>query len=139
MRRTILLVAGVLLSVVALGSDSPKEYDDRTEVAGIEGTWQLTNVKCGNNIPKIGQNITTFRGGICTTIDSDGESRCSYRIDTTHKPFQLDWILPSRAVKCIYLIEGDTLWIAEVLYSDQPRPRDFKGIDVIICTYKRVR
>ncbi len=38
MRRTILLLAGVLLSAVALGSDSPKEYDDRTEVAGIEGT-----------------------------------------------------------------------------------------------------
>ncbi len=30
MRRTILLLAGVLLCVVALGSDSPKEYDDKT-------------------------------------------------------------------------------------------------------------
>jgi hypothetical protein len=39
MRRTIVLLAGVLLSVVALGSDSPKEYDDRTEVVDIEGTW----------------------------------------------------------------------------------------------------
>ena len=37
MRRTILLLAGVLLSVVALGSDSPKEYDDKKEVLALKG------------------------------------------------------------------------------------------------------
>jgi hypothetical protein len=31
MRRAIMLLAGVLLSVVVLGSESPKEYDDATE------------------------------------------------------------------------------------------------------------
>ena len=39
MRRTILLLAGVLLSVAALGSDSPKEYGSDIEMEGVEGTW----------------------------------------------------------------------------------------------------
>jgi hypothetical protein len=37
MRRTILLLVGVLLSVVTLGSDSPKEYDDKTVCIPLRG------------------------------------------------------------------------------------------------------
>ena len=43
MRRTILLLAGVLLSPVALGSDSPKEYDDKMVTVGTERAWRLTH------------------------------------------------------------------------------------------------
>src|SRR5260370_29506858 len=40
MRRTVLLLAGVLLSVSASGSDSPREYDDtRSVVDPLVGKW----------------------------------------------------------------------------------------------------
>ena len=45
MRRTLLLLVGVLLSGMALGSDSPKEYDDATQIDGLEGTWQAVSVE----------------------------------------------------------------------------------------------
>ncbi len=45
MCRTILLLVGMLLSAGALASDSPKEYDDRTEKGGLEGTWRRIAVQ----------------------------------------------------------------------------------------------
>jgi hypothetical protein len=41
MRRGMLLLPALLV-LPLLGSDSPKEYDDKVAVAGIEGTWRLT-------------------------------------------------------------------------------------------------
>lgn len=32
-----------LLVLPLLGSDSAKEYDDRAEITGIEGTWQIVS------------------------------------------------------------------------------------------------
>jgi hypothetical protein len=76
MRRTILLLAGVLLSAVALGSDSPKEYDDKTEVAGIEGTWQLTEDEFnGVKMKPCTQLVTSYRSGTYTCQSLSGKIR----------------------------------------------------------------
>jgi uncharacterized protein (TIGR03067 family) len=147
MRRTILL-AGVLLSVVALGSDSPKGYDDKTEVAGIEGTWRLTELEFhGRKIDLPVQRVTTLRGETYTVNVSKGEIlRGSFHIDPAHKPPHLDWMPTSgtfkgHTVKCIYQIDGDTLRIASNPGVDDKKqyPQGFNDNGAVVETYKRVK
>lgn len=144
MRRTILL-AGVLLSVVALGSDSPKEYDDRAEVADIEGAWQWTEVSLNGrkeNPPL--EQVMICRSGTYTFKYSYGSAEGCYRIDLTRKPPHFDWILPDgptkgKTIKCIYQIERDTLRIAAIAQFDGDRPKGFDDKGVIVWTYRRLK
>ena len=146
MRRTVLL-AGVLLSVVALGSDSPKEYDDRTEVAGIEGTWRLKECTLNGEQLPLGQRlmVMTLRGGILTFDLGDGHiDRGTYRIDPAGKLPHFDRVqrfgpFPCVAGKCIYQIDGDTLRIAGFRVRRTERPRGFDDENAFIETYKRVK
>jgi uncharacterized protein (TIGR03067 family) len=143
MRRTILLLAGVLLSVVALGSDSPKGYDDRTELAGIEGTWRLIEFGTNGRKQKPGwQDVTTYRRGTIAVDYLDGRKlQGSYRIDRTQSPPHLDRIVSNtdgQTLKSLCRIDSDTLRIATLPDSGR-RPESFDGKDVCVWTYKRVK
>jgi hypothetical protein len=48
--RRLLLAALLVLSL--LGSDSPREYDDRTQDMGIEGDWLLLRVETDGTSPR---------------------------------------------------------------------------------------
>src|SRR5690349_9206168 len=118
MRRIICLLAGVLLVVSSLGSDSPKGYDDKTENGGIEAPWRLIETEYKDRKWKAGrQDVMTLRSGIYTGKDSEGETvRGDYRIDPTRTPSTLDWI-PSKGqtvIRFIFQIDGDTLRIAGI-------------------------
>ena len=146
MRRTVLLLAGMLLSLVVLGSGSPKEYDGRIKV--IEGTWRLiqTEYEGKKESPPSYEDVITCYSGILA--DSKSSSRCKYRIDPgpTGKPPHLD-LLPlsgtGEAEKCIYQVDGDTLRTASFLIvfggEETHRPREFNGDNVLVNTYKRVK
>ncbi len=135
MRRTILLLVGVLLCVVALGSDSPKEYDDKTAVIGIDGTWQLD----GNQ-----ENLMICHSRVWTIDNGNGDpwgGTC--RTDPTRKPAHLDWLFASgtykgKTFKFIYQIDGDTLRMA-TMRNDWERPQTFSDRDIVVWTYKRVK
>ena len=139
MRRTILL-AGVLLSVVALGSDSQKEYDDKTTVDPLEGTWRLIGSEFEGKKMDIPVEFAmwTFRRGTYTIDDGDGNpvQRGTYRIDATQKPAHLDM----GTAKFIYQIDGDTLRHATLAGAyDTPRPQGFYDKAIVVRTYKRVK
>ena len=145
MRRTVCLLAGVLLCVLALGSDAPKEYDGAAEADDIQGTWELTGFECGpvREAPDY-KGVVTFRGGTYTASYSDGETiRGSYRLDHARKPSHLDkrWTsgpYQGRTLECIYRVEGDTLRIAAPDHlEDVRRPQGFDH--VIVAVYKRVK
>jgi uncharacterized protein (TIGR03067 family) len=143
MRRAVLLLAGVLLCVVALGSDSPKEYDDKTMVDPLEGRWQMIEWTCDgeklNGIPE----ERVYHNGTYTINWSDGDTwRGSYRIDPTRKSSHLDWIPSGGSGKGqtfmnIYQVDGDTLRIAAV--NGKQHPQCFKDKGVYVTTYKRVK
>jgi uncharacterized protein (TIGR03067 family) len=144
MRRTILLLAGVLLSVVALGSDSPKEYDDKTDVVGIEGTWRLIDGEFnGEKIKPSTQLLMTICKGNYTIAELGGSTeRGNYRIDTTRKPPHLDRSpsINSGAEKFIYQIDGSTLKTAGIATADEVRrPQGFNDKGVVVLIYKRVK
>jgi uncharacterized protein (TIGR03067 family) len=148
MRRTIWLLAGVLLCVAALGSDSPKEYDDKTEVRDeLEGTWERTDFTYfGRKLELPYQEVATFRHGILTRKFSPGETvPGSYRINPTRSPAHLDWT-PStveckgQTLKWIYKVKADTLKIANVATpNDEQRPKGFGDDNLSVSTYKRLK
>jgi uncharacterized protein (TIGR03067 family) len=144
MRRTILLLAGVLLAVAALGSDSPKQYDDKTELAGIEGTWRRIETELGGRKINLGGDVRTFRNGTYTINWSDSDMwQGTYHINQTFTPHHFDWI-PSRGdykgqtLKCIYQIDGDTLKIANKIVGEE-RPQGFNDDGLAVSIYKRVK
>jgi uncharacterized protein (TIGR03067 family) len=140
MRRTVWLLVGVLLGVVAMGSDSPKEYDDVMVPDPLEGMWLLKYE--GIDF----QEVMILRGGTYTINYSDGDTnRGNYRINPTRKPPHLDYI-PSKGecrgqtLKRIYQIDGDTLKIAWIRdESDKRRPQGFNDDGIVIKIYKRVK
>jgi uncharacterized protein (TIGR03067 family) len=145
MGRTVFVLSIALLCGVAMGSDSPKEYDGRTEVAGIEGTWRLTEAAVGG---RSGFTIVTqvifFRSGLVKINGRGDTERGNYRIDRTPNPLHLDW-MPSngdfkgQTLKFIYQIDGDTLRMARMDSDLSLHPQGFNGEDVLVETYKRVR
>ena len=142
MRRTMLLLAGVLLSVVALGSDSPKEYDDKVNADEIEGTWQWTEFEgelFGMKYHPTHYSEMTLRNGIFKLTVPEWHGR--YRLDPTHKPAHLDWMPANRqTLKFIYQIDGDTLKIAGFPHEPtKPRPQAVNDKGVTVWTYKRVK
>ena len=145
MRRTFLL-AGVLLCVVALGSDSPKEYDDRTERDELQGRWQLIEVSLNGLKQGVDfQELMTYRAGAYTyQCDNKTIRSGNYRIDTASNPHHLDEIPsnPSRWAhlsKRIYIIDGDTLRVAFRPDDGSRRPERFDDKILFVWTYKRVK
>jgi hypothetical protein len=65
MKRCLLVALPV---VPLLGSDSPEEYDDRTERVGIEGTRRWTEIEYKGAKATAGkeESVRTFHGGIYT-------------------------------------------------------------------------
>src|SRR5579872_2815246 len=125
MRRLSLLFA-VLFVLALLGSDSQKEYDDKTESVGLEGTWRLTEFEFDGQKSKTApgnQEIKTIRDEAVTSRYPDGAGwQGSYRINSTGKPPRLDWIgegdrFQAHPVKCIFQCDGDTLRIAFMLHA----------------------
>jgi uncharacterized protein (TIGR03067 family) len=148
MRRTVLLLAGVLLAAVALGSDSPKEYGDATKYVGIDGTWQLYEIKFnGERYKRPYQEVTTLRGGTFTGFYSDKYVMLSgsYSLTPDHQPPQLTFTpsngpFQGQALNFIYQIDSETLKIAYVFgQQNKERPQSFDEGGVDVKTYKRVK
>jgi len=146
MRRMSLLFT-VLIVIPMLGSDSPKEYDDRTETVGIEGTWRLTEYQFSGYQKETYpfRCVITFRRGAYWSDNGENGKfyPCpgTYRIDSTLKPSHLD-LLPSKepykgqTLEWIYEIDRDTLRLAGTFTK---RPQGFTNKRVLVVTYKRVR
>jgi uncharacterized protein (TIGR03067 family) len=145
-RRTVYVLSAVLLVGVGLGSDSPKEYDGATVSNTLEGSWRLTEFEFkGARAKSDVQGVLTFRGGAWSLMYGNVESLAGrYRIDTTHQPPHLDWIvstegeLKGRTLRFIFQIDGDTLRIGFKIGSDWSRPQGFDR-DVAFETYKRMK
>jgi len=142
MRRTNLLLAGLLLSLVSFGSDTQKDYGDKAEVVGIEGTWLLTEIE--GNLQKVNAAdsgcLLTFHAGTLTCrFYNTPYGSASYRLDPTCKPPHLDYIHADGTVqRLIYQIDKNTLRIAGILDREQ-RPKGFNDDTVVVYIYKRAR
>ena len=145
MRRRTAYVLCALLVVGLLGSGSPKEYDDKTEFAGIEGTWQLIEYEFegGKWNPDARRVVISHSGSFTFKQNADSWGG-TYRIDLTHNPSHLDEIQllgNSRSeTKSIFQINVNILRTANMLGpTDVQRPKRFNDMGVITWTYKRVK
>ena len=136
-----------LLVLPLLGSDTPKEYGDKTEVIGIEGTWRQVEEEFQGHTKKPERHwLLTIRGETYTEDDGQGiKVFWRYRVDNTRKTPHLDLLSSSGSVsqKGIYQVDENRLRIAfyfvELDDKERRRPTTFGGENVIIATYKRVK
>jgi uncharacterized protein (TIGR03067 family) len=154
MRRTIFL-AGVLLGVAALGSDSPREHDGRTEVPNpLNGRWrplkfEVTDKRGGKiigNAPAWADVV--FQDERYSWNWGDGYSRLTASrgictLDPGKSPGHLDLAdLTGQAAgvtrRCIYRLDGETLEIASTTGDPADRPESFEG-PVTTYTLKRAK
>jgi uncharacterized protein (TIGR03067 family) len=146
MRRTLLLLIGVLFSVMALASDSPKDYDDATQIDGLEGTWQAVSVEnTGGSFRTPPQWCMIFHAGKYTWTGLGIAPKGSYKVDVSKKPARLDITcadLPAAedTMKCIYRIDGDILKIAWDLGGERAQIFDIQcDRRQSVSIFKRVR
>jgi uncharacterized protein (TIGR03067 family) len=142
--RTVYVLCAVLLAIVALGSDSPTEYDDRVKMDELEGTWQRTETEWYGQRQRFGLlSVETFHQGTYTEEGDYAPVRGNYRINTNCKPHHLDTFPSSgphkgRTFKYIYEVDRGMLRTAIGPYGDE-RPKGFNDEGVIIRIYKRVK
>jgi uncharacterized protein (TIGR03067 family) len=147
MRRLSLLFA-VLVVVLLLGSDSPRDYDDKVKIVDeVDGTWKLIWIEYGGLIAGCRKDLVMncSKGTYIVNYGGVEEERGCYRIEPTRKPPQFDYTPSngehqSQTSRCIYEIQGDTLKIVEMpLWGDTRRPQGFKDKGVRILNYKRIK
>ena len=158
MWRMVLVLAGVLLALVALGSDAPREYDGRAQVlnpllgkwrprkfetitgmsssAGISPAWveEAAVVFTENGYTWDWEGEYNGHGGTCRGTYTIYPGKVQRQLDLT------DSTGPHRGVtrRCVYRIDGETLQIASTTDHPDHRPEGFEG-DGTFYTLKRVK
>jgi uncharacterized protein (TIGR03067 family) len=144
------VLLGLVLSIAALASGDPKDYDDRVTQSGLEGTW------CGVSGEDNGQPIPAaqiqgakliFKRDLTGTLFDQGmrAQALQYRTDSTRRPAHLDLTMldapgKGETLRMIYSIEGDTLKLALYVHDHAKRPTDLKtgaGSNVRLLVLKR--
>src|SRR5579872_446904 len=136
MRRTVCLLAALLV-LPALGSDSPKEYDDRTEGPGIDGEWVIIGGTRNGRPVEPSASVLECRHGEFTWRGTYFGGH--YAFDLYQQPAHLDWTEGRATLKCIFRVEGNTFWMAYFTHENGERPSSFGGKGVEALVFKRIR
>jgi hypothetical protein len=137
MRRTTLLLPALLV-LPLLGSDSPKDYDDRAQEDGIEGVWQLVRTEVGGvaRDEQPGQ-FYTYRVG--KFVWPAGPTTGTYSVDSSFQPPRLTENAPIGETRNIFQIRGVTLRVAQRKFGEgYPQGFDDRK-NLIVGVFKRVR
>jgi len=148
MRRFVCLLAGVLLVMPTLGSDTLREYDgEAVWDDGLQGTWQFVEGRSSGEIKILvpgGPVVRTFRRGRWEyRLNGELESEGVYATDTSRNPAYLDETTMAegqaagKTRKLLYRIDGDTLRTA--ISSDGSERPDRFDESLYIVTWKRVK
>jgi len=155
MRRMGWFLGGVLLAVVAVGSDSPKDYNGRVQVVNpLQGKWrflklEMTNINGGKIIctaPAWADVVFQDERYVWGWGDqysrlTSSQGICTF--DPGKNPEHLDLTdrtgaLAGTTRRCIYRFDGETLQIVSRTHHPDIRPTSFEG-PVTIYTLKRAK
>jgi len=135
--RHLSLLFAVLFVVPLLGSDSPKEYDDRAEEAGIEGDWLLVQTEeDGNGFAVLPDHVYSYRA---STFHWSSGAWGTYSVDHRFRPTRLtERSTMGYTQRSIFQIDGKTLRVAYLKSGDDYPDgfRDARGLHVEV--YRRV-
>jgi uncharacterized protein (TIGR03067 family) len=143
MRRTIWLLAGVLLCLVALGSDSPKEYDDKVEANNFQGEWhEVSADRNGVDVPR-GKWSLVFRNGKYEGVTDHETDSGTYLLSGRSAILRLHLVSASGRNTCssgkfLTRVEGDTLKLAYYMGAGE-WPTSFEEKKVVVSAFRRVK
>jgi uncharacterized protein (TIGR03067 family) len=144
MRRWTPLLAALVV-VVLLGSDSPKGYDDATDLDELQGRWELVLQVYDHRqslAPAVeGSDIETFWDH--RWLRDGRRDSLLYRTDARQRPAHLDTLFTTGdgqrgTMRYIFRRDGDTLQIAH-MDNMSVRPLSFHEPGIFVFTYKRVK
>jgi uncharacterized protein (TIGR03067 family) len=133
----------ILLAIMLLASDAPKQGAPETDRARLQGKWYTWDEKS--------EDLIFISGGVYPSLAFEGDKLICYgvpagryTIDATKGPKTIDMIyeaapLAGRTDHGIYKLEDGVLTIC-VAESPKPRPDDFtvpKGSKRRLTVYKR--
>jgi uncharacterized protein (TIGR03067 family) len=128
------VLVGAALACVALAADDPRDYDDRTTAATLEGAWVVKAIEVnGQPSPpaEFKDSKLIVKGERVTLIDRGAPQEMTCRTDPGRRPAHLDLTmldgpLKGKTLQLIYSLEGDTLKLA-VAPGSNARPADFRA------------
>jgi uncharacterized protein (TIGR03067 family) len=144
------LIFGLALVCATLGSDDPKDYDDRATFSGsLEGTWH--GVSGEDNGQTMNAQIQgaklVFKNDATAQLFDQGNQpqNIQYRLEPSRRPAQMDLMLidgagKGQTIKLIYSLEGNVLKMAITSGQLGMRPTEFKtgqGSNLRILIFKR--
>jgi uncharacterized protein (TIGR03067 family) len=139
MKKSRLLLAVLLFPL--LGSGSPREYDDRTQMANVEGTWRLVRVVRAGTVGQDPEWELVFRADGTYSWMGPAQIGGTYKVDAGRAPAQIDLCAtndPRRAHRGIFRFDGDVLLIA-LFEPEDVRPQSFSDKNLKVLTLKRVK
>jgi uncharacterized protein (TIGR03067 family) len=125
--RSLHLPIAAMLVVALLGSNSPKEYDDRAQDGAIEGDWLLVRVEiCGTTMDAGPYSPCISRGGKFRWAGQD-EDTGTYSVDNRFRPARLTehTTITDSTYTNIYAVDGNTLRVAYFRPGKEGYPPDF--------------
>jgi uncharacterized protein (TIGR03067 family) len=112
----------------------------------IEGTWQVTSITFPDGKKVSGDKLAEAKGTYVfkngkfkATIDGKEVSSGTFKVDATQKPAAIDLTYGDKTHLGIFMIDGDTLTLAEGNAGKQ-RPKAFEsGPDLLLTVLKRAK
>ena|SRR5579872_2978577 len=139
---------GLLVLVLACGSDSPRGYSDAATADPLHGKWRVVSVEVdGRRLPPhwFSGTLLVIRGGqFFWMMDGHTLSCQSYRFDARGQPARLDRterddvFQTTETWREICQVEGDRLRIARGVKPGD-RPASFSDSGIAVMTLERVK
>jgi uncharacterized protein (TIGR03067 family) len=134
-----------LLVLPLLGSDEPRFSDGATSLDPLTGKWLLVSLDFnGQPFPNVDGRALTFQAGRYADTGWGHAAEGDYKVVGGQGPEHLE-LMPTNgpankgALRCLFRVEGDTLWTAHLAGVDRPFPGSFRDSGLIVIVWERVK
>jgi RNA polymerase sigma factor (sigma-70 family) len=122
--------AGSVRALVPGADESKADAKPRADKDDLKGSWTVVSLEeRGTEVPeeevKERNAEMVFTGDKVTLPIKGGSKEAEYKLDSSKKPKEIDFVLEGKTHKGIYLLEKDTLKVCVQKDADGERPTKF--------------
>ncbi len=144
----LLVISCVMMAAISFGEDA-KDTGGADDAAALQGVWIAQSAESSGKAAgaeQVARMRFTFRDGklfVAGNHAEGPEEECTYKIDPSQTPRQLDFTPPKeqKPILAIYEIKGDELKVC-IRHggSDKGRPTEFAstpGSELVLIVFKK--